>query len=290
MKPQRLILATGLFVAIWCVAVPAGAVPINNSYSLDNTLFGHLNQADTGCPNEGCGPTAAVNSFVWLQNKKPALYDTLLTSDGLVATADALVGPDFMDTDCAACGTGWEQFIFGKRRWIEGKAPNRTSYGAQSEFAWNHRGDLVGDQLPRPGFVQDSTVPTWQFIFQELTRGEDIEILLQRDGVGGVNHYITVTELRWVDQNGDGIIQPNEGATIGFIDPAGGVFRSRSISQGGAGQRLQLDYSNDGTLDSHIGVVVTESPAPAPAALVLVVLGLAASMAVRAVRARSTSR
>jgi hypothetical protein len=38
-------------------------------------LFGNLNQNNTQCPLTGCGVTAAVNSFVFLQNEYPTVYE-----------------------------------------------------------------------------------------------------------------------------------------------------------------------------------------------------------------------
>ena len=44
-------------------------------------FFGMLSQADTDCEDEGCGPTAAVNGFVYLQNQDPGVYHKLLVQN-----------------------------------------------------------------------------------------------------------------------------------------------------------------------------------------------------------------
>ena len=56
-------------------SIPGGINPQfgNNSYP-----YGNLDQHNTGCTAggvNGCGPTAATNSFVMLQNLYPGIYD-----------------------------------------------------------------------------------------------------------------------------------------------------------------------------------------------------------------------
>jgi hypothetical protein len=76
-KILRLLLGPPV-LAVLCFASLAVAGPITYNPQLDpmDKLFGHLNQHDTICGAMGCGPTAALNSLVFLQNKYPTTYGT----------------------------------------------------------------------------------------------------------------------------------------------------------------------------------------------------------------------
>jgi hypothetical protein len=51
--------------------VPSPALGTVIDVALDPNKFGKLDQAKTTCPDTNCGPTAAVNSLVYLQNAFP---------------------------------------------------------------------------------------------------------------------------------------------------------------------------------------------------------------------------
>src|SRR5262245_35686701 len=68
-------------IAVVLLAGPALAAPISYDVDLNSdNQFGTLKQTDvTGCENNptgtlACGPTAAVNSFVFLENVYPTIY------------------------------------------------------------------------------------------------------------------------------------------------------------------------------------------------------------------------
>ena len=83
-------------------------------YSIDkdpgHVLYGNLNQNTIPAPlgPVACGPTAAVNSFVYLERKYPSVYnrslvpdlnaDGLYQNNELVAVAQTLAGANFMNT------------------------------------------------------------------------------------------------------------------------------------------------------------------------------------------------
>ena len=55
-----------------------------------------FDQGKTTCPDTNCGPTAAVSSFVYLQNVFPNTYKVPLVPSGQeVDTANKLSGKDF---------------------------------------------------------------------------------------------------------------------------------------------------------------------------------------------------
>jgi hypothetical protein len=114
----------GLWVALVCLLpTPALAVAVFN-IDLGASNFGNLDQDDTtACANVACGPTAAVNSYVFLQNKYPVIYDNSLILDNnmngfdyqdLIDTANALSDPAFMDCSVCTGGTLLSKFISGK--------------------------------------------------------------------------------------------------------------------------------------------------------------------------------
>src|ERR1017187_8731056 len=154
---------TGLFsVAMLLFVLPAWGA----SVSENPNLFGHVNQNDpalagvcaAGGVSYACGPTAAVNSFVFLENMYPGLYDNTLTGNpavmqNLFNTVTTLSGNNFMMCAAGTGGTLLTNFITGKQNYIEQLTPGRTTYTSQLN----------------PGFG---------FILPELQKGEDVELLL----------------------------------------------------------------------------------------------------------------
>jgi hypothetical protein len=257
--------------------------------------FGDLQQANTNCTGgtNGCGPTAAVNSFVMLQERYPSLYGELLvpsaaagndpTQNEMAAVANQLGDSELanpnptMYMDCQACnGTYIENFITGKYKYIEEQAPGVTRYKAYmgGTFAWrNDPGNVT------PGFNnggQPSWVtrgaPTAEWLAAELNHGEDIEVFVEY--TNGNSHYLTLFSLSFDDQNNTG--------TMGFIDPlTGGVVNSNIT--GLAGGYLTLNYGGGATLFH----AVSESPVPEPGTWLLLSFG---SVALLFKARRSASR
>jgi hypothetical protein len=256
------------FIAVTLVlALPARADPI----------YGHLDQDKTNCTPMGCGPTAAVNSFIFLQNKYPDIYDhKLVASDSqadMVKVVDDLIDLDkgYMVTDCKADGTYYAAFITGKQKYIEDKVPGKTVYNARVWFAWDTA--LGGD---KPAYVTDQTAPTAAWMLKEVQDGEDVEILLDSTGF---QHYVTVTGFTWFDANDDGKVDPGE-YSIDFVDPKGGKDVESVLSRAADG-RLTINY--DGKLVA-ISVAVSESPTPEPGALLLVGPAVVLLVSIRASR------
>jgi len=248
---------------LWlALLIPAqlSAEMIRAGFSSD--VYGNLDQDLTNCPNLGCGPTAAVNSFVFLQNVAPFDYGSKLvpehggnpldpepTEQDMIGVANALLGPEYMNTDCVACGTYWGRFITGKEAYIEAKAPEKTTYHAQSKFEWDPvKTGTAAKPIPKPAYVDDKTVPTIGFLYTQLVRGEDIEILLE-------DHYVTLIGIEWdtVDLIGK----------IRFIDPETGRESTSDIAQGQAGDPISADYNG---IVKEITVAISESPKSVPEA------------------------
>src|SRR3954464_1606316 len=185
---------------------------------LDQAGFGKLDQHDTNCALVNCGPTAAVNSFAFLQNSYPGVYNgKLVPSAGAAPTAAELkavankLGSNFMQNCTVNCtqGTPIEDFILGKRDYLESVAPGKTAYHAQVNFGW--RKNPPNGSHPntaKPGFVDDNTKPTLSFLYSELKRGEDVELFM---ATGADGHYLTLTGIKYDDANNTG--------QMAFIDP-----------------------------------------------------------------------
>lgn len=248
------------------------------SASIDSDLYGDLIQGNVpdigGC---ACGPTSVVNSLVYLQNERPDLYDTDLvpyagaspTQAEMAAVATTLGGEDYMDTGNND-GTFIEDFIFGKQKYLEEKAPGKTRYAAQVAVEWrdgvnNTDPPQPTNLVPKPDWVQDETAPTLDFIYRQIRDREDVEIFV----FGGGAHYLTVTGIEYDDTTNTG--------TLSFIDPGDGMAAMSDIvglETIDGMDFIELDYELTAGENTFIGHAVSESPIPEPAAIALLVIGL----------------
>lgn len=253
-----------LFFAVLAFSLGLSAPASATLYDMqwDPGLYGSLKQEDTNCPNVSCGPTAAVNSFVFLQNKYPDIYRNRLTGNSYqdwIDTANLLIGPDYMDMECCSGtkgGTPASNFVSGKMKYFDAFAPGTTTIHFQEQ-------------------------PTWQFLLEELKRGQDIEILLgiYETGTGRVDgHYVTVTGIKFDDINNNNTIDGEE-ASVFFVDPLDGNAAQNVLSMRNGFLELP-DYWVDG-LATFIEVAVAESPIPEPGTILLFVFGIAGLGAMR---------
>ena len=288
----------------------AGLAQTDYTILKNQQLYGNLDQDDIPqCGAFMCGPTAAINSFKYLENAYPAIYGNSLipigASGGQDLNLDGNVGdsyddmiavamtvgdqpppvlpavPQFMNTKAVLIGGGggagtWDDmFIYGKQAYIESVLPNQTTYAAQlkSTWAWLGAPPRPADEIPpiaKPAWVQDQTQPDAVFLAQELAACEDVEILIVDSDWG---HFLTVTGIQWVDINSDGLINAvAENATLHYIDPVTGLPGASSIGgQNVAGDPLRVSYGIYPMAE--LVMTVSESPIPEPATLSLLVIG-----------------
>lgn len=263
----------GLCTIAGLLAATAAHAAVITESEIPPDLFGTLDQANTNCPNVNCGPTAATNSFVYLQNAFPNNYKKPLvpTANGRnptqaeqAAVANNL-GTNFMKNCCATAneGTAIGDFILGEQDYIESVDPGVTRYEAQILGRWervipNH------PDAAKPGYVQDRTNPTLAFIARQLRAKEDVEVLLE--GNDSVSHYLTLTGISYDDTNNMG--------TLSYVDPAGGGRAMSNILGLDAQMLIETNYQLGGANSDIVGVVA-ESPIPEPAGLGLLAIACA---------------
>ena len=255
------VLAVGAAL-ILAMSGPAESCDADRVIQKELSLYGDLNQHEIlGWGNVACGPTAAVNSFVYLQNKYPGVYDDKLVPAGagaMLGVAQTLGGPGYMNT-IANDTTYHDDFIWGKMTYIEQKVPGVTVYEAQDQWSWTNHA--------QPAWVQ-SGLPKWEFIYNELVACEDVEILISwSEGA----HYVTLSSFHWNDVDNDLTIEEGEKAWIDFIDPWTGAYGTASIWQDAYGGSIETDYE----AGSYISMAVSESPIPEPLTLLAVGSALA---------------
>ncbi len=283
MPPLRVVAALGASLVVAAALPPPAEATIFQGQESAN-LFGNLNQADTACANVACGPSAAVNSLVFLQKRYPNLYGNRLvpaatktTSEyqQMVAVANSLGTNDYMNSCNCGTGTYIEEFIAGKQKYFNSVAPGTTSFDAQmTQNTWRQKpgGVNVG---PKPSYVQLNTAPTAQFLASQLKAGEDVELFI--NGSEG-NHYVTLTQIYYDTNSATGnfikVVDPNQPTSGG---PAGPPTVTQLAING-------LDPTDSDILLSgglaYLGTglnivnAVAESPIPEPPALALGVLGI----------------
>jgi len=259
-------------VAAWMLVVGAlflGRAAFAVVYDIDESdlgATGTLNQTQVGANftlangqviNNYCAPTATMNSFIFLQNAYPKIYDNNLyvagtNGNGFDTDGALLASSTYMGTTPSG-GTSNGGWIDGKVNYINTYAPGTTYFEGM-------------DSLGNGGqsWVQTAN-PTANFLVMLLQQGEDVEIdILPAAGIG---HVMTLTSIDWDTTQ--------TFFTIDGIDPAnpGTPFDLTVDLAGAAGGAMTLTYAGAPyTLVAALG----ESPIPEPATLSLVLLGGAA--------------
>jgi hypothetical protein len=230
--------------------------------------FDDVNPNGVRDTSTACGPTSAINSFVYLQERYPYVYDSLLVppqgsdldgdgdvdrTDDMIAAGTGLAGQMGL-VPGTYTGVSLSSFILGKYEWMSDKAPDTTVFGAQYFEQWD---PLWG---PKPWWVQDATNPTWDWLYDQLVRCEDVEICVGYESGGvGMGHCLTLTSLCWDDVTNTG--------TIDYIDPLNGQWGESSLEL--VNGRLESDYGGG----AWIAMAMRESPVPEPLTMLGALLG-----------------
>ena len=238
----------------------------------DDTKFGLVGQNSAGINNGGvaCGPTSVYNSFVYLQNQ--------FGINGLLKPGAASNTINQLSTDMhldPSGGVTSQQLVDGKTQYIKDQ-------GLASKIA-------VESQAGGAGNV------TAQFIYDQLHRGQDVEILFLWGNTNS-GHFVTLTGINFDTTTHTG--------TLNFIDPwgNGGAAASKlsgtmsgtdaggytlTYTGGAAGDSGDPDNPGDGN-GGIIYSVAAESPVPEPSTFALLGLG-GVALAIRSYRRRQTS-
>lgn len=262
-----------MVVALVVASSPFSIAQFVFEASLDAKLYGTLSQPDVGDKDATfmCGPVSTVNSLVFLQNKYPSIYGTNLVVGSPAETAMKLKA--LMGTTEA--GTEFTSLINGKKQWFK-----------------DHPGtvDTLIDARAIEATTKDLLL-TWQWLYEQVRHGEDIELLISQD-IGGshIDHYVTLTEFKWTDADKDGTIDAAEGGSLGFVDAADGKWKSTKMFEADGRIRLsdfKLDETSNGAVYIWGAVKESPTPIPEPATWGLLAAGLLCALsAVRTVRHR----
>jgi hypothetical protein len=228
-------------------------------------------------PNAGiCGAAAAVNSFVFLRNTYPKTYGSLIPDwdkDGDVDEDDQTESRDLLANGWSDTRTGmygpdggtpmsiWEY----KNYWFDDFAPGRTHFSGQIHRdvkSWYRGGMLTGNKYP-----------TWDFLWRELSEGEDIELLILPED-GGSGHVVTLTGLSFDDKDGDGVWDQTatglakELSNMIYLDP-NDVSKKQQPILSLDGERLEFEWWGDKRVWYVEGAFSESVPVPATGWLVL---------------------
>ena len=217
--------------------------------------FGHIDQNTLDrfegdwLGNVACAPTATMNSFIYLQNHYPGIYDNLLVPLGpgqdIIRARELAL--QWMNT--TPQGTTIYDWAWGKYLYLENYAPGKTVYHGQTTY----NGWTVG--RPRPGWMQP-VMPQWDFLFGELYQCQDVEIGIQWGS--DIGHALTLCCMTWDDELNVG--------TIKYIDPDDGVCHDPvPLNFDPDTGKLQMVYNGN---TSWIDVALAES-VPEPSSILI---------------------
>ena len=270
--------------AFLCVGAAAQADDHNIDLSQQYT-YGNVDQGDNRIQPQGaCGPTATVNSFVYLQNR----YGVNLIPhvDGNDQTQDRIAVVNNLSTRMGNVGAGVtdQHFLEGKIGYIgdhnllgtikvEARGNSITPPAAPFPYAGSPYVDVV------------NTTPAWLFLWNQLQAGQDVEVGFTWLNNGGPSseessgHWVTADSFHFNDLNNNGIIDNNETAQMDFVDPWGAQQITGTLIMGGFdGQHMVLTYQGGAAgvgASGMIDAIVAES-VPEPTSLALLGMGVLA--------------
>jgi hypothetical protein len=269
-----------VFILAVCLLSASSYASLYSIYK-DATLYGHLSQPEVGDLDAAyaCGPVAVTNSFRYLENKYPRVYNNKLTGGNLAQTEADLAS--LMHTQNPG-GTYADYLIWGTYKYIEDRVHCESDFRALYWPTWG----WVNPPDPRPSWVR-SGVPNWPWLYNELCIGkyidpgpggfgnppiippvEEVVEILMTYASGSDGHYVAVTSFNFNDEQNDRNIAQSDGAKIGFIDSVTGAYTEVPIWNGTycGYNSLYVDYGGGAWITMAVSV-------PEPATLFLLSLG-----------------
>jgi len=266
--------ALGIFVFSLNSIAFASVLTTQENSSYFGTLDQHsldysYPQYGLGANNMACGPVAAVNSLVYLDNAFSSIYGTSLVllanhdmnNDGLYNTYDdwiysagVMAGTSYMNTTLAN-GTWHDNFIWGMYNFVNSKANGKETFSALDY--WSSWGNSPAPNS-RPSWVSGG-LPTWDFLYSKLNSSAAVDILFTY--VGGGGHFVSVTGMTWDNLNNSG--------TLNFMNPWTGANGSTAIRL--TSGKIYTDYG--GSNGSWISEINAITPIPEPSIYALLGIG-----------------
>jgi hypothetical protein len=248
-------------MSVWSAAENLAYFGTLNQRSLDYSYP----QFGTGDGNMSCGPSAATNSLVYLQNAFPDIYGHSLiaaagrsmtgsiaytTYDDWIYTAGGvLASAKYMDTT-QANGTYHDDFIQGLYNYTRTASPGTLCYSAQDYWATSSWG---GQPAGTPPSWVSGVAPTWNYLYGALNRSDDVLALFSY--VRGGGHYVSIEGMTWNDVQGSG--------TVTFMDPWTGTQASATMYL--ASGKIYTSYGGSApSWISALDVLVPVRPVPPP--------------------------
>ncbi len=234
-------------------------------------MFARLQNGADGNGDGECAATSLINSFLYLQQRYPGVYDNKLVPGGpagAAAARDALhtmiVNDGDENDDFGLQGGVWNQ----KLQWFQNAmVANQTIFAAQTGV---QSGTAQANQYNNSNLVTFGQYPTFAWLQQQIADGEDVEF-------GLYQHMMTLI--------GVGTDNSNASTAIEYIDPnnpAVDAWADVSLSMGalmvtipGSGYGPPMGMPAMASDTSAIYYAFAESPVPEPSRIVGL-LGLAA--------------
>lgn len=216
---MKLNLQRYLVVLVALAGAGTSALAGTVTFELDISKFGKVKNS-----GNQCGPTSTANSFAFLQAANP---DVLKGDNRIIRDKDGVITEDVSKLRDALAG-GWgnkaggragmgtdgtdlKKWWASKVAWLEDYAPGKVAFDAQM----NNEPDAKN--WPKGGGIE-SKYPTFQFLWDALNHGADIELNVI-DVPFKKAHALTLVGLSFDDKNDDKKWSADEKITMKFVDP-----------------------------------------------------------------------
>jgi hypothetical protein len=263
--------------------------------SYQNTFANYGTVANSSCaaaPNGICAAVASINSFVFLKTTYPATYGGTTIDKGNFASVAAAAQGFAVNGWTSPGGTarqGYYQragdvdknFWETKIDWLEDFGAGKTRYAGQVNAPQTNPNTWY-----KPGGVTvQSVYPTWPFLLQQMSTGEDIELVIRN--AAGAGHAITLTGISFNDMGAmNGLCDAGESCMLKYQDP-NDPTNEKTVAASFDATNMRLAFSDATTFMAavYIDAAFSESPIPEPGTFILIVISLTIAVGLRRPRA-----